>query len=58
MLYPKIYFDGMVIVTFLKINLWLTAPRGATSVNNTSGTNCQMEERRDNVINFTLRQVH
>ena len=38
-----------------KLNLWLTAPKGATPVNDTSATDCQMEVQRDNVISITLR---
>jgi hypothetical protein len=41
----------------IKLNLWLTAPKGATPVNYTSATDWQMAVRRDNVISITLRQV-
>ena len=40
----------------VKLNLWLTAPKGATPVNYTSATDWQMAVRRDNVIS-TLRQI-
>ena len=40
-----------------KLNLWLTAPKGATPVNQTSATDWQITVRRDNVISTTLRQV-
>ena len=40
----------------IKLNLWLTAPKGATPVNQTSATNWQMAVGRDNVISITLRQ--
>ena len=33
----------------IKLNLWLTAPKGATPVNQTSATDWQMTARRDNV---------
>ena len=41
----------------IKINLWLTAPKGATPVNLTSATDWQMAALRDNVSSITLRQV-
>ena len=41
----------------LKLNLWLTASKGATPVNYTYATDWQMASRRDNVINIKLRQV-
>ena len=48
----------ILIITILnKKNLWLTAPKGATPVNQTSATDWQMAVRRDNVISITLRQV-
>ena len=37
--------------------MWLTAPKGATQVKQTSAIDYQMEIRRDNVINIKLRQV-
>ena len=37
-------------VLLIKLNLWLTAPEGATQVNQTSATDWQMAARRDNVI--------
>ena len=40
-----------------KLNMRLTAPKGATSVNYTSETNWQMAVQRDNVISITLHQV-
>ena len=40
-----------------KLNLWLTAPEGATPANQTSATGWEMAVRRDNVISITLRQV-
>ena len=41
----------------IKLNLWLKAPKGPTSVNKTSAADWQMTVRRDNVITITLRQV-
>ena len=40
------------------LNLWLTAPKGATPVNQTSATDWQIAVQRDNVISITLRQVY
>jgi hypothetical protein len=40
-------------ILFLKLNLWLTAPKGATLVNYTSATDWQMAAWRDNVISIT-----
>jgi hypothetical protein len=37
-----------------KLNLWLSAPNGAQSVNQTSETDWQIPIRRDNVISITL----
>ena len=37
--------------------MWLTAPKGAKPINETSATDWQMTVRRDNVISITLRQV-
>ena len=34
----------MVIIIKLKLNLWLTAPKEATPVNSTSGTDWQITE--------------
>ena len=34
------------------INLWLTPPKGATPVNQTSATDWQMAVQRDNVISI------
>ena len=44
---------------YIKIlkNLWLTAPKGAISVNETSSTDWQRAVRRDNVISITFSQV-
>ena len=47
----------MIIKLKLKLNLWLTAPNGATPINYTTATDWQMAARRDNVISITLRQV-
>ena len=41
----------------IKLNLWITAPRGAKPVNQTSANDWQMAERRDNVISITFHQV-
>ena len=41
----------------LKLNLWLTALKGAKPVNKTSETDWQMTARRDNVISITHCQV-
>ena len=41
-----------------KINLWVTAPKGATPVNETSATDWQMAVRWDYLISITLRQVY
>ena len=41
----------------LKLNLWVTAPKGGTPVNYTSATDWQKAVRRDNVISIMLRQV-
>ena len=41
----------------LKVNMWLTAAKGATPVNYTSATDWHMELRRNNVISNTLYQV-
>ena len=41
----------------IKINLWLSAPEGATPVNWTSATDWQMAVLQDNVISIKLRQV-
>ena len=38
--------------------MWLTAPEGATPVNETSETDWQITVRWDNVISITLRQVY
>ena len=53
---PLIY-RIIISITFknLKLNLWLTAPKGAAPVNLTSATGWQMAARRDNVISITLR---
>ena len=45
------------IIIKIKLNLWLTAPKGATPVNETSATDWQMAAQRDNVISITLCQV-
>ena len=45
------------IVYLKKLTMWLTAPKGAIPVNQTSATHWQMATRRDNVISITLRQV-
>ena len=42
----------------LKLNMWLTAPKGTTPVNSTSATDWQIAVRRDNVISITLHQVY
>ena len=42
----------------LKLNLWLTALKGATPVNQTSEKGWQMAVRLDNVISISLRQVY
>ena len=47
----------LLLLLFKKLNLWLTAPKGATAVNLTSVTDWQMALRRDNVISITLHQV-
>ena len=41
----------------IKLNLWLTAPKGATSVDHTSETDWQMAVGRDGVTTITLRQL-
>ena len=46
------------LVFKLKLNLWLTAPKGATPVNQTSATDWQIAVRRDNVISIALHQVY
>ena len=40
-----------------KLYLLLIAPKGTTPVNQTSATDWQIVERRDNVISITLRKV-
>ena len=42
----------------LKLNLWLTAPKGVTPINKTSATDWLMAVQRDNVISITLHQVY
>ena len=49
------FIKARFIIKLKKLNLWLTAPRGTTSVNQTSATDWQMAVRRDNVI--ALRSV-
>ena len=48
---------GVRVSILLKLNLWLTTPKGAAPVNQTSATDWQMAVQRDNVISITLRQV-
>jgi len=50
--------DGRIYLNKIKLNLWLTAPKGATPVKQTSATDWQIAVRRDNVISITLRQVY
>ena len=38
--------------------MWLTAPKGATPVNQTSATDWQMAVRQSSVISITLRQIY
>ena len=38
-----------------KLNLWLTAPKRATPLKQTSTTDWQITVRRDNVISITLQ---
>ena len=40
-----------------KLNLWFTAPKGATPVTWAQATDWQMTVRRDDVISITLRRV-
>ena len=49
------FYDQIIIK--LNLNLWLTAPKGATPVNQTSTTDWQMAVRRDIVISITLRRL-
>ena len=55
-LFFKIHSNIFVILTKyynkIKINLWLTAPKGATPVNWTSATDWQMAVQRDNVTKY------
>ena len=48
-------FGRFCVLYDIKINLWLTAPKGATPVKKTSATDWQMAVRRINVIIITLR---
>ena len=42
----------------IKLNLWLTAPKGAKPVNQTPETDWQMAARPENVISITLRPFY
>ena len=42
----------------LKLNLWLTVPKGATPVNQTSTTDWQMAAQWDNMISIMPHQVY
>ena len=57
---PVIIIIIIIIINIIKIklNLWLTAPKGATPVNLSSATDWQIAVRRDNVIRITLCQVY
>ena len=49
MLVPKtIFFKLSMLKIILKLNLWLTAPKGVTPVNQTSATDWQMAAQGDN----------
>ena len=48
----------LIIILCVKINMWLAAPKGATSVNQTSATDQQMTARQYNVISITLHRVY
>ena len=54
----NIILNNIHIIKIKKLNLWLTAPSGATPVNQNYTTDWQMAVRRDNVISITLRQVY
>ena len=62
----RLRFAGHVFITQdikliklnIKLNLWLTAPKGTTSVNQTSESEWQMPLRLDIVISITLGQVY
>ena len=45
-----------ICCSYIKLNPWLSAPKGATPLNWTSATDWQMAVRRD-VISITLHQV-
>jgi hypothetical protein len=48
----------LLIESIIKtLNLWLTAPKGVTSVNYIYATDWQIAVQRDNVVSITLRQV-
>ena len=46
----------IIIIIVIKINQWLTALMGATSVDEISATDWQMAVRRNNVFSITLPQ--
>ena len=46
------------IKLIIKLNMWLTPPKGTTPVNQTSVTDWQIAVRRDIVISITYRQVY
>ena len=47
----------IIIIIIIKLNLWLTAPKGDTPVTQTSATDWQMAVRWDNVISITLSSL-
>ena len=57
-LYVSTDIDSIDIIykRILKLNLWLTAHKGATSDKQNSATDWQMTVRLDNVISIKLRQ--
>ena len=55
---PSTPRPSYIYILKIKLNLWLTAPKGAKPVNQTPATDWQMAARRDNVISITLRQVY
>ena len=48
----------MLFIIKIEINLWLTAPMGATPVNYTSANDWQMAVGRDNMTSIKLSQTY
>ena len=53
-LLQDLYFSPNIGRIKIKLNLWLTAPRGAITVNLSSVTDWDMVVRRDNMISIML----